>query len=205
MSSSVQLDRLELHRLGRLAGGAQRVRAALHLQVHADLEELERRQLADRLGAGLGRDHVERAVEPELRVRLDRDREPEVEVVVAQVVVRDARMRVDELRRAVRERRVDLRRDEHRAVAERARVEDRRDLADDALVEQVLDALEHLGLVEAGEVRDGLERARVEREAALHQVEQLLVGVVERHRGAVLAAPDLRPRYVSHRATSFAW
>ena len=48
-----QLDRVELHRLDRLAGGAQRVRPALHLEVHADLEELDRRQLADRLRAGL--------------------------------------------------------------------------------------------------------------------------------------------------------
>jgi hypothetical protein len=39
---------------------------------------------------------------------------------------------------------VDLGGDEHRGVAERARVEDRRDLADDALVEQALHAREHL-------------------------------------------------------------
>jgi hypothetical protein len=38
-----QLDRVELHRLDRLARGAERVRAALHLEVHADLEQLERR------------------------------------------------------------------------------------------------------------------------------------------------------------------
>jgi hypothetical protein len=43
--------------LGRLDGAsatglAERLGAALHLEVHADLEQLQRRQLADRLGAG---------------------------------------------------------------------------------------------------------------------------------------------------------
>ena len=80
---------------------------------------------------------VERALQAERRVLLDGDREPHVELVVAQVVVRDAGVRVDDLRRPPRVLGVDLRRDEHRPVAERARVEDRRDLADDPVVEQV--------------------------------------------------------------------
>ncbi len=108
------------------------------------LNSLQRRQLADRLGAGDLGEHLERALEPELRVGLGGDREPEVELVVAQVVVRDAGVRVDDLRGAVRVLGVDLGGDEHRRVAERARVEDRRDLADDALVEQPLDARHHL-------------------------------------------------------------
>ena len=66
------------------------------------------------------------------------------------------------------------------------------------------DAGEHLRLLEPGQLGDAREGVRIEREAALHQVEQLLVGVVERHGGAVAAAPDLRPRYVSHAATSLA-
>ena len=82
---------------------------------------------------------------------------------------------------------VDLGGDEHRRVAERARVEDRRDLADDALVEQVLDALEHLVLGRPASSATRGERARLEREAALHQVQELLVGLVERDGGAVLA------------------
>ena len=95
-------------------------------------------------------EHVERAVEAEPRVGLDGDREPHVELVVAQVVVRDARMGVDDLRRLPRVLGVDLGRDEHRGVAERARVVDRRDLADDALVEQALHAREHLRLGHLG-------------------------------------------------------
>ena len=39
-----------LHRLGDLV--REHFGALLHLEVHADLEELERRQLPDRLGAG---------------------------------------------------------------------------------------------------------------------------------------------------------
>ena len=133
------------------------------------------------------------------------EREPEVEVVVAQVVVGDARVGVDELRGAVRVLRVDLGGDQHRGVAERARVEDRRDLADDAAVEQALDALHDLVLGDAREPRDVGERARAQLEGALHQVEQLLVGLVEGDRAAVLARAHLRLGYWSHLATSLAW
>ena len=72
-------------------------------------------------------------------------------------------------------------------------------------VEQVADALEHVVLREPGELGDGRERALVEREAPLEEVEQLLVGLVERDGRSALARPDLGARYVSHRATSFAW
>ena len=81
---------LELDRLLDLGGARERVGAALHLEVHADLEQPQRRQLAHRLGAGLAREHLERALEAELGVGLGGDREPQVELVVAQVVVRDA-------------------------------------------------------------------------------------------------------------------
>ena len=108
----LELDGLLGHgRLGEV------LRAADQLEVHADLEELERRELADRLGAGEPLQDVQRAVEPERRVLLDGDREPHVEVVVAQVVVAHAGVRVDDLRRAPRMLGVDLRRHEHRAVA----------------------------------------------------------------------------------------
>ena len=131
---------------------------------------------------------------PSSRVRLGGDREPQVEVVVAQVVVRDARVLVDDLRRAVRVLGVDLRRDEHRGVAERARVEDRRDLADDPLVQQALHAAHHLLLVDLGKRGHVLIGPRRDRKAALHQVQQLAVEIVQRNRRAVLAAAQLRRR-----------
>ena len=76
--------------------------------------------------------------------------------------------------------------------------------ADDAhrLVEQVGDALEDLVLAEAGDVGDIGERPPGDREVPLQQVEELLVGVVERDGGPVLAASDLG---YSHPQTSFAW
>ena len=83
-------------------------------------------------------EHLERALEAELGVGRGGDREPEVELVGAQVVVGDAGMGVDDLGRPVRVLGVDLGGDEHRGVAERAGVEDRRDLADDPAVEQAL-------------------------------------------------------------------
>jgi hypothetical protein len=204
--------RLGLGRRRGLDRRGQVLGAARHLEVHADLEQRERRKLADRLRAGLLGQDLERAVEPQLRVRLGRDREPEVEVVVAQVVVRHAGVGVHDLGGAVRVLRVDLRGDEHRLVAQRARVEDRRDLPDDPLVEQAPGARHDLVLGDPGQLPDAQERARLQREAALEQVEQLAVEVVERDRGAVAARADLGGRggcagrrHASHPATSLAW
>jgi hypothetical protein len=198
-----QLDRVRLERLGRLRRGGECVGIAHHLQVHPDLEELDGGQLAHRLGAGQLPQHLESAVETQLRARLGGDREPEVEVVVAQVVVGDPGVGVDDLGRTVGVVGVHLRRDQHRAVAQDAGVEDRRDLADDALVDQALGAPEHLLLGHAGRLRDGRERPRGQWEAALQEVEQLLVELVERDRRAVLARAGLLP-YWSHSATSLA-
>src|SRR6202035_648064 len=103
-------------------------------------------------------------------------------------------MGVDYLRGAVRILRIALRRDEHRGVAERARVEDWGDLADDALVEQVLHPCHHLALLHPGALGHPQVGTGLDREAALHEVEQALVEIVERYRRAVLAAPCLRPR-----------
>ena len=143
-------------------------------------------------------------VEPERRAGLGRDREPDVEVVVAEVVVRHARVRVDDLRRAPGVLGVDPRRHQHRAVAEHARVEDRRDLADDPLVHQPLGSGQNLVLGHARQAGHVRVRALRDREAALEQVQEPLVELVERDRGAVPSAPNLRYR-LSHRATSFAW
>ena len=197
----VEGDLLDRRRHDLLGGHGERVGAALHLEVHANLEQLERGQLAHGIGAGLALQDLERPVEAELGVLLDRDREPHVEVVVAQVVVRDAGVRVDDLGRPPRVLRVDARGDEHRLVAQGARVEDRRHLADDPGVEQLLDAAQDIGLRDGELAGDGCVRARLDREAALHQVEQALVVLVEGHGGAALAAPDLQ---VSHWAASFA-
>jgi hypothetical protein len=98
---------------------------------------------------------------------------------------------------------VDLRGHQHRAVAEHARVEDRRDLADDALVQQPPRAAQHLVLGQLGQAGHLGVWALGQREAALEQVEQALVGVVEGDGRAVLAAARLG--YRSHAAASLAW
>ena len=100
-------------------------------------------------------------------------------------------MRVDDLGRAPGVLGVDLRGHEHRAVAERARVEDRSDLADDAVVKQALNVGQHLLLGDSGGLGYAQVGTRVQREAALHQVQQLAVGVAERHGGTVRAAAQL--------------
>ena len=112
----------------------------------------------------------------------------------AQVVVRDAGVGVDDLGRAVGMLGVDLRRHQHRLVAEGAGVEDRRDLADDPLVEQALGPLHQLVHVELGGARDQLVGLGSERKARLQQVHQPPVGGVEGDRGASPASTDLRLR-----------
>ena len=172
---------------------------ALHLEVHADLEQLERGELADRLGAGLARERLEGSVEAQRRVGLGGDREPDVELVVSQVVVRYTRVRVDDVRRPPRVLGVNLGRDQHRGVAEGAGVEDRGDLADDALVEELLDAGDRFLFGNSGRGGDVLVGPSRDREAALHQVQQALVEVVERGRRAVLAGTKLGAEAASAR------
>jgi hypothetical protein len=103
---------------------------------------------------------------------------------------------------------IDLGGDEHRGVAERTRVIDRGDLADDAIRQESCNAREHLLLGALGGRRDGGVRPRVQRKAALHQVQQPAVEVVERDRCAVLAGAHLRRGdqvWASHLAASSAW
>ncbi len=171
--------------------GGEGLRVALHLQVHADLEELQRRELTDGLGARLLLQDVERPLQAELGVLLDRQREPHVELVVAQVVVADPRVRVDDLRRGPRVLGVDLRGDEHRPVAERAGVEDRRHLTDDAVLQQPPDVVQHLLLGDPEDLGDLSIRPRVQRERALHLVEELAVHLAQRHGGAVVPGAEL--------------
>jgi hypothetical protein len=56
---------LELARRGCLDRGREGIGALLHLEIHVDLEEGERRQLADRLRAGQPPQRLERPLEPE--------------------------------------------------------------------------------------------------------------------------------------------
>ena len=113
----------------------------------------------------------------------------------AQVVVRDAGVGVDQFGRPLRVLGVDFGGDQHRFVAERAGVEDRRDLADDPVVEQPLGAAEQVVQLDARLGGDRGERFRVEREARLQEVHHPLVGLVERDRGPVLARARLRLRH----------
>jgi len=100
-----------------------------------------------------------------------------------------------ELRRAVRVVRVDLGRDQHRRVAERAGVEDRRDLADDRLSSRYWNPLHDLVLTDLREPRDVRERLLAQGEGALHQVQEFLVGLVERDGRAVAPGTDLGAGY----------
>src|SRR3954453_12395031 len=93
-------------------------------------------------------------------------------------------MRVDDLRGTPRVLRVDASGDEHRAVAERTRVVDRRDLADDPVPEQLLGACHGFRFAAPGSAAARAVRARLEREGALQQVQELPVNLIEGPGGA---------------------
>src|SRR5436309_8497882 len=99
----------------------------------------------------------------------------------------------------------DLRGDEHRGVAERPGVEDRGHLADDALVDQLLDAGDRLLFAGPGAGRDLGVGPAGDRERALHQVEQALVEIVERDRRSVLSAAELGRGLAARWASSLAF
>ena len=148
-----------------------------HVELHADLVQRDRRQRARDARTRLAVQHVDVLVEGV--ARRDRDRVPEVVVVVALVVVAHAGVFADHRGGFVDVVGVDLRRDERRRVAERTRVEDRRQLAQHAVLLHLRDAGPHRRFVDAEAFGEDRERPGVEREVPLDRVQQLAVEVVQ--------------------------
>src|SRR5919107_19462 len=189
----VLLQRLDggLVVLGDVPVGAQPVRLAVlgrlllgrgarvHVQGHPDLEQLQGGQDAGLLRAANVVQHVHRALQPQTGVRRDGDRVPEVELVVALVVVGDTGVGVDRLRALVQLAGRDGGRDQARLVAQDARVEDRADLAYHPPPLERLYAPDHLIPRYTKLAPDGLERFPLQWDLALDAVEYLPVGAVQ--------------------------
>ncbi len=92
-------------------------------------------------------------------------------MAVTRIVVTDARMLADHVRRIVQAVRFETHGDQGRLVPKPACVEDRADLADDVGVFEALDAFEHVGFVEAEGFADVAEWRLHERERRLDYVE----------------------------------
>jgi hypothetical protein len=141
-----ELERRERHVLAvrLVVGRGLAVRAGV-------LVQLERGQRAHDVAVGLAPEELDGRVDAEPGERRDEEREPEIEVVVAPVVLRDAGMRVDGGGRFVHANRIDAGSDEARPVPERSRVELCGKLTDDAFASQALGALDDflLGHVQA--------------------------------------------------------
>ena len=164
---------LVLEHVGLGVGGG----VAGHVELHADLVELQRRQPAGDERARLAVQDVDVVLE---RVAgRDRDRVPEVVGVVALVVVAHAGVLADHRRGLVDAVGVDLRRDQRRAVAEGAGVEDGGELAQHAELLDPGDPRPHRGLVEAEALAERGVRAGLEREVPLDRVQQLAVEGLE--------------------------
>jgi hypothetical protein len=162
-------------RLDELRG---RIAIALDVEVDADLEEAQRRHGPDHVDLGQLAQELDRAIQPELRARRHGQREPQVQLVLAQVVVAHARVGGEDGGGLVLARLRRARGDEHAAIAEPARVEDRGDLPDHLLLAQRGHAREHRVLV-APELR-GERRVRPlhEWQLRLDPVQQARVEVV---------------------------
>ena len=91
---------------------------------------------------------LHRPLQPQPRVGRHAEREPDVELVLALVVVGDAGVGVEDLGRCSSALGRRPRGDQHRPVAELARVEDGRDLPDDPLAAQAAHPLQHLVLAQ---------------------------------------------------------
>src|SRR5215208_382855 len=156
--------------LGRSAG--------IHIQGHPDLEELQGGQNAGLLGAAYVVQHVDGAFESQAGVGRDGDGIPEVELVVALVVVGDAGVGVYGLGALVEFVVRDRGGDQARLVPEDARGEDRADLADHTPPLERLYPADDLVARDPHLAPDGLERLPLQRDLALDPVEYLLVSAV---------------------------
>ena len=155
-----------------------RVAVALHVQIDADLEEAQRGHRADHVDVRQLTQKLHRAIQAELRARRHGEREPHVQLVLAQVVVTHARVRREDRRRLVLALGRHARRDEHAAIAQPARIEDRGDLAYDLLLAQRGHALDHRVLVAADRLGQGRVGPLDERQLGLDAIQQLRVEVV---------------------------
>src|SRR5918995_3997760 len=136
--------------------------------------------------------HVDGAFEAQAGVGRDGHRVPEVELVVAFVVVGDAGMGVDGLGALVELIGRDPGGDQARLVAEYARVEDRADLAYHATPLERLDTPDDLVASDPEFAPDGLERLPLQRDLALDPVEYLPVGAVHHATAGCCAYHALR-------------
>ena len=167
------LGALVLEHLGLGVGGG----LAGHVELDADLVELERRQHPRDVRARLPVQHVD--VGLEVVARRHGDRVPEVVGVVALVVVAHAGMPADHGRGLVDPVGVDLGRDQRGAVAERPGVEDGRELAQDTQLLHPGEAGHHVVLGDAEPLREHRVGPRIEREVPLDRVQQLPVEILE--------------------------
>ena len=125
----------------------------------ARLVQLHRGQRADGVALGFLTEQLDRPLQTELRRRTDRDREPQIEVVVALVVLRDAGVAVDHGRGFIDPLRAHARGDEAGAITERARVEVRADLANHSFALELLGAFDDLFLRHVDQLTDDRERS----------------------------------------------
>src|ERR671911_2709042 len=164
--------------LAVLGGLLLRRSAGIHIQGHPDLEELQGGQDAGLLGAAYVVQHVHSAFEPQAGVGRDGDGVPEVELVVALVVVGDAGVGVYGLGALVEPVVRDPGGDQARLVAEDARVEDSADLAYHPPSLERLYTPDDLVARDPQLASDSLERFPLQRDLALDPVEYLPVGAV---------------------------
>src|ERR1700741_4368590 len=137
--------------------------------------EFERRQRTNAVALRRAAEDLDGAVETELRLRRDEQREPQVEVNVAAIVRGDGRMRVDRRGRVIDALGIDARRHETALIAERARIELRGEMANEAVAPQSLGSFDDFFFREIERLPDECERRGNQRNLTLQSAQQLPV------------------------------
>ena len=153
-----------------------------NIEADADFKQLQRWQEPGGFGPGKGVEFVHGRRQAELAGRWHGNRVPEVELVVAQVIVADARVGVDHADRGIELFQRDAGGDEAGGVAEAAGIENRADLADDLALLELHKSLNHIGFREAAVLADRFKRPLHKRYGFLQQAEELgVVGIGRVH------------------------
>ena len=153
--------------------------AVRFIRVAASFELLERGQRTDGIASRFIAEKLDSLVEAEGRRRRDGDREPEIEIVVAPVILGNAGMRVDGRSGFVDAVGIDFRGDETGTVAEGARIELGGEVAHEAVALQPLDAFDDFFFRHIDRLPDQGERRRNQRNLILQGTQQLTVPLID--------------------------
>src|SRR5688572_6698473 len=135
--------------------------------IRRTLELLDRGQGPHDLGSGLFSEDGDGPLQSESGEWRHGDSEPEIEIVIAFVVLRHTWVSIDDTRSIIDAVRMNARRDKTRLVTESAKIEGRGDLTDQTFLLELVRPLDHLFFGHVDLLSDDCERRGHERNLTL--------------------------------------